>query len=449
MRALRALSVAAATTALAAPGLAARDISEVTGIPVPELAGVDQIVIDFMDLNGIKAGVVGIIKDGVIIYQRGFDTPENTTLRVASVEKPFTAAAIHILESWGFLDFDDHVFDLGLPGGGILNIPVFEGALGDLRLEDITVQHVLEHKGGWDRDLFEDPMFLAVEIAGWMNVPSPPTREQTASYWLSMPLQHEPGTTYAYSNFGYMCLGLIIKELTGLEPHQFIRNYTVTMNDWVPATEVIRGRSLKPNRYFRERGYTYVAKCENVFDPKGPNVPCPDGGWNLEGMAGHGNLVLSTTPILRLMDRHTVAGSNIGAFHNGSPVGVAHSGALHGSSSMAQQRSDGVHIAVIYNHRSKTVAYAEDTTALISAWLSANVAVWPTDSVDGFWVDFAAAPSTFGGYNDPFANMDDALDTTTHGTKLRFKAGSSGLWSGTMNEKMLLDAPFGAAVIGQ
>ena len=292
-------------------------------------------------------------------------------------------------------------------------------------------------------------MFLAVEIAEAMGVTSPPTREQTASYWLFNPLQNTPGTAYAYSNFGYMLLGLIVKELTGMEPVTFLTSQTVTIDDWVPATEVVRGRSLKPDRYFRERGYTTSFECQNVFDPSGEDVPCPDGGFNLEGMAGHGNLVMSTTPILRYLDRYTVSGGNIGKPHNGSPPDAKHLGALDGTSSVAQQRSDGVHVVVLYNKRSQAIEYANQTAGSIYEGLDAFVTTWPTMAVDGFWVDFASAPSNIGAYDSPFSTMDDALFWTTDGAKLRLKPGSSGPWSGTISEKMLLDAPFGTAVIGE
>ncbi len=440
----------AALLAVSLPVSAQDKVDQVTGVPVPELAGVDQVVIDYMEDNGIPAGVVGIIRQGRIVYQRGFDTPENTALRTASVEKPFMAAAVERLIDEGTLDRDAFVFDLGqLPVSGILDLPPHGGQLGTEELKTVTVDHLLEHKGGWDREISWDPMFNEVDIAAALGVASPPSREETTIYMLSRPLQHTPGSTYSYSNFGYMLLGLIVRELTGMEPIQFLTSRTVTAEDWVPATEVIWGRSLKPGRSYRERGYKYTSKSVNVFDPGGDLVPRPDGGFHLEGMQGHGNLVMSTTPILRFLDRYHVAGDEIGRDHLGVPENYQFLGLLHGSSACAMQRDDDVHIAVIYNHSSFTREYAFDTASLVREWLDTNVTTWPTDEVDGFWVDFHAdAPSSWGAYDTPFGTMDDALDVTTDGTKLHFQPGSSGSWAGTTTDKMIWDAPEGTVLIG-
>ena len=450
-RAVRATLTLAAAAAFGAAHHAGPQVSQITGISPPGLARVDQIVADYMDLHGIKAGAVGIIRDGVIVYQRGFDTPENTMLRIASVEKPFTAAAIRILASppWNFLDLNDWVFDLGQANPGILSIPVWGGVLGSPLLSVVTVDDLLQHEGGWDRNVSGDPMFRECEIASAMGLSGLPTREDTASFMLSQSLDNVPGTTYAYSNFGYMLLGLIVKELTGMEPITFLISNTVTMDDWVPSTEVYLGRSLKPGRSFRERGYFYSKEVKNVFDPDGPKVPEPDGGWHLEMMAGHGNLVMSTTPILRFLDKYTIIGSQIGAPHGGSPGNGMHTGRLHGTSSVASQGDDNVHIVVLYNKHALSTAHAQNTASTIRAWLDdLEDHEWPTAPVDGFWVDFNAPSSDWGAFDSPFSTMTEALDNTRDGTKLRFKPGSSGSWSGTLDERMRLDAPFGTALIG-
>ena len=83
---------------------------EVTGLPVPEFSDVDTSMQTFMHSNQISSGIVGIMKDGVILYQRGFGwkdeagtipMPENALVRVASCTKPVTAAAIRKLAENG------------------------------------------------------------------------------------------------------------------------------------------------------------------------------------------------------------------------------------------------------------------------------------------------------------------------------------------------------------
>jgi len=39
----------------------------------------------------------------------------------------------------------------------------------DPRLKQVTIRHLLQHTGGWDRDVSFDPMFRSIEIAREMN----------------------------------------------------------------------------------------------------------------------------------------------------------------------------------------------------------------------------------------------------------------------------------------
>lgn len=89
----------------------------VTGFPVPELVVFDNLMQSYMADNGLEAGILAISKDGRVVYQRGFGyawngrdpLPENTPMRLASVEKPHTAAAIRHLAADGVISLDDFV----------------------------------------------------------------------------------------------------------------------------------------------------------------------------------------------------------------------------------------------------------------------------------------------------------------------------------------------------
>jgi len=65
----------------------------VRGVPVPELSWLDSEMTQLMEDNDISGGLLGIMRNGVIIYQRGFGwhdeartigMPENALVRVAS-----------------------------------------------------------------------------------------------------------------------------------------------------------------------------------------------------------------------------------------------------------------------------------------------------------------------------------------------------------------------------
>src|SRR5262249_46568426 len=138
-----------------------------------------------------------------VIYERGIGysnasltvpMQENALMRLASVSKPVTASAIHQLIKDGQLSLGAKVFNIS-GNGGILNIAPYNGVLGDSRLKDITIQNLLEHKGGWNRDTAGDLAFRDVQIASALGVPSPPGILNSARYILSQPLQFTPGTS--------------------------------------------------------------------------------------------------------------------------------------------------------------------------------------------------------------------------------------------------------------
>ena len=67
----------------------------ITGMPVAELDLFDQLMVDFMEANGINAGLLGIMKDGVIVYQRGFGWKDsNQSVTAGDVSTPGTTSTI-------------------------------------------------------------------------------------------------------------------------------------------------------------------------------------------------------------------------------------------------------------------------------------------------------------------------------------------------------------------
>jgi len=488
------------------PASHARAVLPVTGVDVPELAIFDLEMQNYMAQHGIQAGVLAVSYNGCVIYQRGFGyafnqsdpLPENTPMRIASVEKPLTAAVIRELAAEGQLNLTDFVFDVGQGGtrkkwldASTSASPYwpYDGVLGDSRLGDIQVIDLLLHHGGWDIEELDgdvditlpsnqtsfDPQFENVRIANKMDVPSPPGRVNTVRYMMSQPLQFDPGspdpacdrdangvcletpapcTCTNYSNFGYMLLGLIVEQITGLTVDESIRQRILRSEIWVPSTEVIYGRTFRTDQNIREPLYRTQYGCQNVFDPNGFHVSCPYGGWDHESMAGHGNLVVSAAPLLAYLDRYYVAGTSIGSpIIPTSTYGWSHTGGLTGTSTIASQRSDDFNVVVLFSERDESGNghdFAHEVATNIFGLIDWATGIdWASLAcVDGFWADFNAASSGYGGYNDPFNSMNAVQASTTDGTKLHIKGGSTP-WSGVLNKKMLIDARGGNVVIGQ
>ncbi len=151
---------------------------------------------------------VAVAQRGRLAYAEGFGlanpatgakvTPANL-FRIASISKPVTSVAVFSLVEQGRLKLTDKVFGRA----GILGNDY--GTPKDKRILEITVEHLLTHTcGGWPNK-GRDPMF--------MN-PQMDQRRLIAWTLANMPLNHPPGTAYAYSNFGYCLLGRVIEKLT-------------------------------------------------------------------------------------------------------------------------------------------------------------------------------------------------------------------------------------------
>ena len=348
----------------------------------------DSLMSQFTEQYGIGAAALGIMRDGDIVYEGaiGFMDPQrqvpiahNVMMRLASVSKPITAAAVRELAAERRLSLNDRVFDLGQAEGGLIELAPFP-SLGDQRLAEITVLHLLQHRGGWDRDIAGDLVFREIEIADAMSIPSPPGRENTVRYILGQPLQFDPGARRAYSNIGYLVLGLVIEEVSGQDYMTYVHE-NIFAPLGVPAEDVIRGRTFPEDRSDREPWYDASGTARNVFDPSGPRVRWADGGWDLEAKIAEGGLVAATRAILEFLDTYRIFGNDIGTRRRGSE-GPGwwwyHTGSLSGTNTMAHQRGNGINYVVLFNRRPSTdPSYAELFRERMDALLAGGGIEWP------------------------------------------------------------------------
>src|SRR5206468_10275316 len=142
--------------------------SETSGLLSPFFT-FDREIQKFMAARNVPGGALAVVKDRRLVYTRGYGWAdrENKALvkptslfRIASISKPFTAVAVLKLT-------EEQKLRLDAPVWGLLDLPswVPEGKTADERWKQITVRHLLQHTGGWDRDKSFDPMFRPREIA--------------------------------------------------------------------------------------------------------------------------------------------------------------------------------------------------------------------------------------------------------------------------------------------
>src|SRR5215216_2024228 len=201
----------------------------ITGTVVSGMAWYDKAIPDLMRKYKIPGGAVAVVRDGKLIYARGFGYAdvENKTpvqpdalFRLASVSKPITSVAIMKLVEDGKLKLDDRVAPF------IAHLAPAPGATVDPRWEQITIRHLLNHTGGWDREKPNggfDPIDRPAIAAAAVNAPAPASSETLIRYMKGMPLDFNPGEAHVYSNFGYIILGRVIERVSGMPYEEYVR----------------------------------------------------------------------------------------------------------------------------------------------------------------------------------------------------------------------------------
>jgi CubicO group peptidase (beta-lactamase class C family) len=299
-----------AMASLLAMTAAARAQIPMTGTEIPALAVVDQLMTNFMARYAVPGGSIGFVRDSRLVFVRGYgyanrETQEvvqpDSIFRLASVSKAVTAAGILRLVEQGRLSLDQPAF-------AILNYPPpsYPGATSDSRLASITVRHLLNHTGGWNRNTainpgggvgFDPTVNWPVRAATDMGSSRPADAATVVRWMMGKPLQFNPGTQYQYSNFGYTVLGRIIETNTGTNYEAFIRS--------VVAEAGVSRMRLGGSR-FSERlpsevtyyDYPGASLTTSIF-PQETNLVSHPYNYSFPTMDSHGGLAASVIDVLR------------------------------------------------------------------------------------------------------------------------------------------------------
>jgi len=281
----------------------------ITGAQVPGMKSYDQVIPDFMRKFGIPGGAVAVMRDGKLIYARGFGYADvenkvpvqpDALFRIASVSKTLTSAAIMTLVEEGKLGLDDRVAPF------IAYLTPAPGATVDPRWEQIAVRHLLNHTGGWDRNKPDggfDPVDRPAIAAAAVNAPAPASSETLIRYMKGMPLDFNPGEKFAYSNFGYIILGRVIERVSGMRYDEYVRTRVLAP---VGANRTRQGKSHMSDALPEEVKYYWPGAGVNaplvpsVFPGEGL-VPLNYGGFHFEAGDASGGWVSSTVDLLRFM----------------------------------------------------------------------------------------------------------------------------------------------------
>lgn len=286
---------------------AAQAPAPISGQPVPSLSQLDTIMQTYMAQYSSPGASLAVTVNGRLVFARGYgyakvDTGEfvqpDSLFRIASNSKPITAAGIYKLIEQGKLSLTTQPFATILN-----NLTPPPGTTIDPRYNSITIQELLQHTGGFDDTMVPDPAQTdAVVAATTFGATPPATPQLLIKYMLGQPLQHDPGTTYAYSNFGYIVLGYIIEQVSGMPYATYIQNNVFTpagISRTKPGATMLSGRLPGEVAYYDYPGAPLVPSVE---PPVGSQVPYPYGGYSCTLQLANGCWVSSTLDLLRFAD---------------------------------------------------------------------------------------------------------------------------------------------------
>jgi len=212
-------------------------------------------------------------RDGRTVFARGYGVRDLRTLarieaqtdfRLASFTKQFTAVAIMLLVRDGKLRYDQRLTEI------FPDFPAYGQA--------ITVRHLLTHTSGLPdyEDLMKGDTWTAAhqiedeEVLGLL-------KQQTTGKFV-------PGASWAYSNSGYVVLGLIVAKVSGEAFRQFLHDRVFQPLHMSHTLVYVQGKNTVPNRAY---GHTKQGDHFAETDQSSTSATLGDGGIysNLEDLA--------------------------------------------------------------------------------------------------------------------------------------------------------------------
>lgn len=315
-----------------------------SGTETQATKGLDTIMKDFMQLHGIRYAQLCLGRNGTVKYNKAYTWAESNykiaqpsdRFMLASCSKLYLTTAVKAL-------LDDPAFNLA-PGDKTYAKLGFSSPK-DARSNDITIQHLLDHKGGFDAATY-DATYDMRDISTALNLGRAVNKNDLATYmYKKRNLADTSGTKENYSNYGYVLLSLIIEKMTGKDYWQYLKKEVL---DKINVTEV----KVWPT-YSATRAADEVVTESSGLGLSALNVgsalmvPAVYGGDGMikEVAAASCGMASSAHAMVQTIHHHAVYGTG------GRQSGAARSGSTPGSSTLAVSNGDGMDWAYTINTR--------------------------------------------------------------------------------------------------
>jgi len=218
-------------------------------------------------------------QNGKIVFERGYGLGElrlkaridaRSNFRLASFTKQFTAMAIMLLVHDGKLRYDETVT------GIFPDFPDYGKA--------ITVRNVLNHVSGLPD--YEELMEAPEKASGSMWSPEKQIQDDEVLKLLEKEQSGKfaPGSSWSYSNSGYVVLGLIVAKASGKTYGEFLRERIFSPLKMNHTIVYQKGKNEVANRAF---GHSKEGDLFKETDQSSTSATLGDGGIysNLEDLA--------------------------------------------------------------------------------------------------------------------------------------------------------------------
>ena len=215
----------------------------------------------------IPGAAIMVLKEGQTMFEHGYGITDlkalhkidaHTNFRLASVTKQFTAMAIMLLVHDGKLRYDERLTEIfpDFPDYG----------------RRITVRNLLNHTSGLLD--YEDLMPPSDP-----NLPVEQQQIEDAGVLALLKRQNStkfpPGTKWAYSDSGYVVLGLVVGKVSGQSFPDFLRNRIFVPLQMSNTIAYVRGKNEVPDRAF---GHTFENASWKQTDQSPTSATLGDGG---------------------------------------------------------------------------------------------------------------------------------------------------------------------------
>ena len=267
--------------------------------------------VDSLAKAGEFSGVAVVAKNGVPVFQRAYGMANRersiannleTAFNLGSINKAFTQIAILQLSAAGKLNLDSTlaVYWPDYPNNAVA--------------QKVTIRQLLRHTSGIGGNIFDSP------ASGTRH--DVRSLKDYLALFVNEPPQFEPGTSNAYSNAGYVVLGLLIERLSGQDYYTYVREHILE-----PAGMTRTGSffvdSLPPNTAI---GYTTGREDAAPGAPLHPNTQELPGRGSSAG--GGYSTAQDLLKFLKALREHRIP--------NGPPAGIGIAGGSGGINAVVE-----------------------------------------------------------------------------------------------------------------